>query len=252
MGTRHGKKGGQRLLPCASEELRAMVDDEDRVFFLVTGFGKFPGVPANPTEVLVNGLRSQGKADDGDGEPKRFLSCEVLKVSAKTVSDHLQELERLLDGKAGGSKFVVVHFGVDVCACRFKLEKRAINEADFRLPDEDGFQPRGAPVVSSTSDLEACLHTRVDVEGVSERLRQDGFDVQVSHDAGRYVCNYTYFSSLKRFENHEALYSLFVHVPSFHAIDAPTQAKFVDKLFERLAEDVKERRNPSAAAAAVA
>ena len=31
---------------------------EPPVHFLVTGFGKFPGVPANPTEVLVSCCRT--------------------------------------------------------------------------------------------------------------------------------------------------------------------------------------------------
>ena len=35
-----------------------MVEPRPPVHFLVTGFGKFPGVPANPTEVLVSCCRT--------------------------------------------------------------------------------------------------------------------------------------------------------------------------------------------------
>ena len=238
------------------------------VRFLVTGFGKFPGVPANPTEVLVNGLRGNGRASshqDVDQEATNsghqnhhgpnLVSCEVLKVSARTVEDHLGELEVLVssggggEAKAASSSYVVVHFGVDVCARTFKLEKRAVNEANFRLPDEDGFQPRCAPVCPDAGDdLTSCLHTKLDVDRISAQLREDGFDCQVSMDAGRYVCNYTYFASLKRFEKTSGLYSLFVHVPSFNAIDAETQAAFVQRLFHRLAEDASAKAAEGASA----
>ncbi|QDZ20186.1 pyrrolidone-carboxylate peptidase [Chloropicon primus] len=216
------------------------------VRFVVTGFGKFPGVPANPTEVLVNGLREDEEAAG------KLASCEVLKVSARTVEDHLRVVHDTVlkdDDAAGGRRrvFVVVHFGVDVCAGGFKLERRAFNEADFRLPDEDGFQPRGEPVVppSTSYDKGACLHTRLDVESVAERLRGDGFDCEVSHDAGRYVCNYTYFASLSLFQKRDCLYSLFVHVPSFHAVDAATQAKFASRLIHRLEEEASGVASPS-------
>ena len=233
--------------------------------FLVTGFGKFPGVPANPTEVLVNGLRGNRASSPNQEDQEatnsgqnqhgpNLVSCEVLKVSARTVEDHLGELEVLVSSRGGGdakaaSSYVVVHFGVDVCARTFKLEKRAVNEANFRLPDEDGFQPRCAPVCPDAGDdLTSCLHTKLDVDRISAQLREDGFDCQVSMDAGRYVCNYTYFASLKRFEKTSGLYSLFVHVPSFNAIDAETQAAFVQRLFHRLAEDASAKAAEGASA----
>ena len=236
------------------------------VRFLVTGFGKFPGVPANPTEVLVNGLRGNRASSPNQEDQEatnsgqnqhgpNLVSCEVLKVSARTVEDHLGELEVLVSSRGGGeakaasSSYVVVHFGVDVCARTFKLEKRAVNEANFRLPDEDGFQPRCAPVCPDAGDdLTSCLHTKLDVDRISAQLREDGFDCQVSMDAGRYVCNYTYFASLKRFEKTSGLYSLFVHVPSFNAIDAETQAAFVQRLFHRLAEDASAKAAEGASA----
>jgi pyroglutamyl-peptidase len=233
------------------------------VHFLVTGFGKFPGVPANPTEVLVERLASGGNNNQQQQQQQqgvkmnppilktksnaRLGSTSVLKVSAKTVCSHLQELSELVGGYSESDTIVVVHFGVDVCAQSFKLERRAFNEANFRLPDEDGFQSRNEPISVEEPEacsIDSCLHTKLDVAAVVERLRGEGFDVQVSHDAGRYVCNYTYFSSLKTFEGRRSgLYSLFVHVPSFHAIDAQTQNDFVAALFDALASEARARHS---------
>lgn len=205
--------------------------------FLVTGFGKFPGCPANPTEVLVSNLSSSsGKCAPG----VTLHSSSILKVSASIVRQHLHDLDKLVTKTFSESDVVVVvHFGVDVCATSFKLERRAFNEANFRLPDEDGFQPRNEPIVEVPGNTHDCLHTKLDVAALVDQLRGEGFNVQVSHDAGRYVCNYTYFSSLKTFEKRRSLYSLFVHVPSFHAIDAATQTKFVSSLFDALANEAR-------------
>ena len=140
-----------------------------------------------------------------------------------------------------------VHFGVDACANSFKIEKQAFNEANFRLPDEDGYQPRNQPIVPSEEEdgtsactIESCLHTKLGVEDVVEKLREEGFNVQVSHDAGRYVCNYTYFCSLNSLQEvGRSLYSVLVHVPSFHAIDPATQIRFVSALIDRLAHEAR-------------
>ena len=211
-------------------------DDERRgkPCFLVTGFGKFPGVPANPTEVLVNHISKNAASSSPHSSNYRVSSCSVLKVSARTVAEHIRQRVAEEQGDQQ-SAVVLVHFGVDVCARGFKLEKRAVNEANFRLPDEDGYQPRCTPI--APDPIEHFIETKVDVESLVSELREiDGFDVQVSHDAGRYVCNYTYFSSLKAVEKKgSGCYSLFVHVPSFHAIDAQTQVRFVFKLLDRLA-----------------
>ena len=192
----------------------------------------------------MSGLNSKSIISEAKSHV-RLGSTSVLKVSAKTVCSHLQELSKLVGGYNESDIIVVVHFGVDVCANSFKLERRAFNEANFRLPDEDGFQPRNEPIVSEgeACSIDTCLHTKLDVAAVVEKLRGEGFDVQVSHDAGRYVCNYTYFSSLKTFEKRRSLYSLFVHVPSFHAIDASTQSEFVASLFDALASEARTRHS---------
>ena len=49
------------------------------------------------------------------------------------------------------------------------------------------------------------------------------FDVAVSCDAGRYVCNFTYYISIGKCTHHQRLYCLFVHVPPFECIPEEVQ-----------------------------
>lgn len=41
-----------------------------------------------------------------------------------------------------------IHLGVDTTGTKIKLETGAVNEASFRCPDEDGWQPQGERIVS--------------------------------------------------------------------------------------------------------
>ena len=65
------------------------------------------------------------------------------------------------------------------------------------------------------------------------------FEVEVSEDPGRYVCNWLYYLSLKESEKYRqsgvVVYSLFVHVPSFEYIPEERQLQFVHALFRELA-----------------
>ena len=65
-------------------------------------------------------------------------------------------------------------------------------------------------------------------------LAKEGFDVMESYDAGRFVCNYVYYQSLRHALNYGTK-SLFVHVPLFLIIDQERQLQFVAALLRVLA-----------------
>lgn len=69
---------------------------------------------------------------------------------------------------------------------------------------------------------------------MTKALSAKGFDVMTSDDAGRFVCNYVYYHSL-RFSEKNGTKSVFVHVPLFSTINAETQMQFVASLLEVLA-----------------
>lgn len=54
-----------------------------------------------------------------------------------------------------------------------------------------------------------------------------------SDNAGRFVCNYVYYHSL-RFAEENEIKSIFVHVPLFLTIDEESQMQFAASLLEVL------------------
>lgn len=78
------------------------------------------------------------------------------------------------------------------------------------------------------------MQTSLPVEEITKTLTKMGYEVMPSDDAGRFVCNYVYYHSL-RFAEQNGIQSLFVHVPLFLTIDEETQMQFAASLLEVLA-----------------
>lgn len=78
------------------------------------------------------------------------------------------------------------------------------------------------------------MKTSLPVDAIYKFLKGKSYDVMISDDAGRFVCNYVYYHSL-RFAEQKGNKSLFVHVPLFSSIDEETQMRFTASLLEAIA-----------------
>ncbi|CAN0897296.1 Pyrrolidone-carboxylate peptidase [Linum grandiflorum] len=130
-----------------------------------------------------------------------------------------------------------VHFGVNSGASKFAIENQAVNEATFRCPDEMGWKPQKLPIVPSDGEISQVRETALPVGEITKALAKKGYQVMISDDAGRFVCNYVYYHSL-RFAQQNGTESLFVHVPLFLTIDEETQMRFAASLLEVLASSL--------------
>ncbi|GBG24909.1 Pyroglutamyl-peptidase 1 [Hondaea fermentalgiana] len=189
---------------------------------VLTGFGKFAGVPENPTTQLVAELQQR----------RPELLTRVLETSMVGVRQGLDELDASLAARdVLPADAIWVHLGVYSSSKTFRLEHKAYNEADFRVPDERGESPShakiipdGAPNLSCGFDLDAlCSDVRSSV-GIKAR-------VNVTDDPGRFVCNYVYYSSLARHGPHV----LFVHVPSLATAPPAVHLEVVESILDHIA-----------------
>ncbi|KAL3726493.1 hypothetical protein ACJRO7_031398 [Eucalyptus globulus] len=235
----------------------------------VTGFKKFQGVPENPTETIVNNLKS---FVEKKGLPPgvTFGTCTVLEAAGDGA---LPMLFKVMESgiSSGGStcdaQVVWLHLGVNSGAHKFAIERQAVNEATFRCPDELGWRPQvemplfanqcglvllqlfvlemvllqfpfcffqQLPIVPEDGKISRTRQTSFSTKAILEFLKKKGYDVTLSDDAGRFVCNYVYYHSLRLAEQRGSR-SLFVHVPPFSRIDEETQMNFVASLLEAIA-----------------
>lgn len=215
----------------------------------VTGFKKFHGVDENPTEVIALGLQDYVESK-GLPPGMRLGSVTVLETAGDGALSALRKvLDSALPAKTTNPCFdnplpasideqiIWVHMGVNSGASKFAVERRAVNEATFRCPDELGWQPLRTPIVAEDGGVSHLRETNIAVSELVDALVEKGYNVALSDDAGRFVCNYVYYQSLCHAAAHGTK-CLFVHVPPFTKIDANTQFKFMASLFEILASSM--------------
>lgn len=153
-----------------------------RPILLLTGFGPFPRVPMNATSLLVPRI--------AEAADKVFAGvsvvCEIIPTEWRAG---LARVEALY---AEHRPLVAIHFGVSSRATGFAVEARARNccaaspDAADSLPECDSVAP-GAP---------EFLPSTLPVTLIVERLRRRGIPVQLSRDAGTYLCNALMYRTL--------------------------------------------------------
>lgn len=172
---------------------------------LVVGFGPFPGIPRNPSGDLA-------RAAAGSARLRRVLGgksrCLVLRTAYAAIEDQLAPA-------LAARPDAVLLFGVARRARRVRVEARARNRVSLLFPDASG---------------QVFTRLQLDPDGPAERrsphaaraarlLRDHGVEASLSRDAGRYLCNASYFVALA-----EDRPTLFIHIPMPPRTGRPKQA----------------------------
>ncbi|HUI21554.1 MAG TPA: hypothetical protein VLZ74_11000 [Methylocella sp.] len=177
---------------------------------LVTGFGRFPGVHANPTAALVRALSSQRARLARLGIA---LELAVLPVDYVEVARRLNELDEKLKPDA------ILHFGLAARRKVFSIETRALNRLSQLHCDASGARaPRRAVILGGAQTMRSTFPARE----IKAGLRRAGGRVRLSINAGSYVCNETLYLSLMC---SKAPSIGFIHVPRLARGDRPIAAR---------------------------
>lgn len=166
---------------------------------LVTGFGRFPGAPENPSGPLALALARRARPALAGME----VRAEVLPTTWESANAFAALLQRwdpdivLMIGLAGRRRHVCV-------------ETRATNRTGG-FPDATGRRP-GAPRLDAAGPdtVRGAAHTA----GLVQALRSTGVPARASRDAGRYICNALAYGAYRQArETGRPLRAVFVHVP---------------------------------------
>ncbi|MCM8537469.1 MAG: hypothetical protein NE334_16125 [Lentisphaeraceae bacterium] len=174
---------------------------------LVTGFMSFPGVPENPSQLLVEELAKF--------EPEEYkLTCQILPVEYDFCAKYVAQLSSDYD--------LVIHVGVDVKAKRNKLEMRGQNKCGT------GKDSSGKVGPETISEKGSDFYSSIPFDRVSENL---SFEHDLSEDAGNYLCNFTLFNSLQKFEHKNVL---FYHITDISLNPINQQLVWLEELIGQL------------------
>jgi len=167
---------------------------------LITGFGPFPGAPFNPTEILVRRLARLRRPALADVR----LVPHVFVTSYQAVD---RDLPRLIAHHAPDA---ILMFGLTPRRRVVTVETRARNAVTMLFSDAARSIRRHRAI--APGDLPARLfppRNRLLVRTVTAAR----VPAAVSHDAGRYVCNYLSWRALEAATRSCGPLVAFVHVP---------------------------------------
>ena len=166
---------------------------------LITGFGRFPGAPANPTTPLVARLVRAGH--------RRGLDC-VAHVFATRYAAVDRELPALI---AAHRPDAILMFGLAGRRRQVCIEMLARNRMSTIFPDAGGTLPQRATIAA---DAPTLLHGHAPFSRLLAAARTTRVATRFSRDAGKYLCNYIYWRALEAAAQpggpHRAV---FIHVP---------------------------------------
>ncbi|GAA5832659.1 hypothetical protein JCM11251_001401 [Rhodosporidiobolus azoricus] len=212
--------------------------EEEDYHVHLTGFGPFGRYSSNPSWEAVKPLNkrlltspppplhSAGSPEDLASSSSRQrairLTSSLLPVTYKAASSFVSLLHREgLDGS--GRPDLLIHVGVGLSGA-VKLEQRARKwgyekqdvEGEMAGVSGDGTSKRGC-VVKELEGVQDELRTSVDGKRVLEWVKRKGVEhLDLSEDAGLYLCEFTYYTSMassRLFGQDNPVPVQFVHVP---------------------------------------
>ncbi|XP_012377211.3 pyroglutamyl-peptidase 1-like protein isoform X2 [Dasypus novemcinctus] len=122
---------------------------------------------------------------------------------------------------------LVVHVGVDTSAKAIFLEQCGKNRG-YRDADIRGFRPADGVCTPGSPEV---IASGVSLRAVCQRVAVDGVEVAFSRDAGRYVCDYTYYLSLL----HGSGCAVLIHVPP---LSPQLPASLLGKVLQVLIQEI--------------
>lgn len=171
---------------------------------LLTGFGRYPGAPVNPTGPLVRQLSRMRTAR---GSNVRVAS-HVFRTSYATVD---RELPKLI---ARHKPDAILMFGLAPKSRSVRIETQAHNRI-ARLPDAAGKHPgRRAIVPGGPPRLLLPAAARKLLAAAKLAAKNSRLPATLSRDAGNYLCNYLCWRAAEATQKPGGpRLAAFVHVP---------------------------------------
>jgi pyroglutamyl-peptidase len=166
---------------------------------LITGFGRFPGAPANPSGALAKALaRRRRPALAG-----MVLRAEVLPTTWAVAADFAAMLRR-------EDPDIVLMIGLAARRRQVCVETRAVNRASG-FPDAARRHPGSRRLDAAGPD---ATRARVHPAGLLRALRLAGVPARTSRDAGRYICNAQAYGAYGQAgATDRPRLAVFVHIP---------------------------------------
>jgi pyroglutamyl-peptidase len=172
---------------------------------LITGFGRFPGAPYNPSGPLARAVARRRRPAFAD-------VTRVLHIFETSYAAVDRELPRLI---ARHQPDIVLLFGLAGRTGYVRVETRARNTRSILFPDVTGFRPEAREIVAGAP----AQGGRAPFRRLVAAARATRMPTRLSRDAGRYLCNYAYWRTLEA--SRSGTLTQFIHIPPVPRVARP-------------------------------
>jgi pyroglutamyl-peptidase len=169
---------------------------QDRV--LVTGFAPYGGRGRNPSAEIAAAL-------DGRSVGAAAVVGRQLPVSLEGIGSALSALIEEIDPR------VVISLGLWPGAPLIRIERVALNLADFEIADNVGRLASDEPILGNGA---TALFATLPIRKIERRLLEAGIPARISNTAGTFLCNACLYTLLTAAAaRRRAAICGFIHVP---------------------------------------
>jgi len=166
---------------------------------LITGFEPFGSESVNPSQDVLEQLNGQLVSNS------EIVTCLLPVV-------HTESITQAIDAINTHNPDIVIALGQAAGRVGITPEKVAINFEDFVIPDNNGLQVRGTPVVEQAP---TAYFSTLPINNIVANLLKHKLPAQISYSAGTFVCNHLFYG-LMHFLQGKNTPCGFIHIPLSH------------------------------------
>ena len=209
----------------------------EKINIYITGYGPFLSVKKNPAEIVSNYLFEN--KEKLNTKFTTILYKQIFEVKTEYVDQNIDKLFNFIEKNNTDKKVlhIVVSFGV--------AENRLVNTIETLAKNYIYDLMKDQKIDREKPDR---FYSKNPAKKISKGIRNlKEVECKFSNDAGTYLCNYMYYTTLTKCLNDDNVCSFFIHVPKIENYDLNKHEKYF-RNFISILEDLyitgnEEKRN---------
>ena len=188
----------------------------EKINLYLTGYGPFKTIKKNPAEIVSNYIFDN--KDKLNTLNTSILYNQIFQVTTENVDENINKLFNYIEKNKtdNNSLHIIVSFGVAQSRKVNTIETLAHNYISDLIKSKIIDESRPETFYSKNP-------VKSIVKGI-QKMKE--VKCKFSNDAGKYLCNYMYYTTLTKCLNDENVCSFFIHIPTLENYDLKINKKF--------------------------
>ena len=189
----------------------------EKINIYLTGYGPFQTIKENPAEKVSTYIFDN--KDKLNTSNTSILYIQIFEVTTQNVDENINKLFNFVEKNKNTDKntlHIIVSFGVAQNRLVNTIETLAQNYIYDLIKDQKIHE-------SNPDNFYSKNPVKNIVKGIQ---KMNDVQCKFSNDAGTYLCNYMYYTTLAKYLDDENVCSFFIHIPTLENYDLNRHEKF--------------------------